>query len=179
VIRPSTVGSGASGRTYAGARRVSADHKERERAIRRRLAAARVRIRASCDEQAAALGLKSHVSIVHRRQGQSPETVLGIEIDRLEREGISTDPILAELLAIQATARASALSDAEITRRIQEALREEHQLEAGENAATFRFAATGCLRTLATGLAPETELQLEIQGLAAAAEERGLEVRVS
>lgn len=178
MIATATVPAKPRDRTYAGVRDVKLSDKQREERIRRMMAGARVRVTASCEEQASALGLSSHVSIVHRRQGRSPEADLGLEIDRLERAQINTDPIIAELLVIQAAARASALTDDELTTRLSARIDEEHALQGQEDRATTRAASTGCVRTLAAGMAPETDAQLEILGLARAAEERGLEVRL-
>lgn len=176
-VSPSTVTPPQAGRTYGDAPRVPESDKVREDRLRRRMGAARSRLDATCTDQAEALGHASHVSIVHRRAGRSPEAETAIEIDRLERRGIDTEPIFAALRVIQLAARFESLTDHEVLSRLLAGIADEHALEADENRATHEFLVSGCFRSLAVGLAPETDLQMKLRALAIVAADRGIEYR--
>lgn len=174
----STVPSADAPRTYGRRGRVAGSNKVHEALIRRRMGRARVRVPSTCEVQGKAIGV-THPAIVDRRQGRGPDAALALEIDALERFGINTDSILNELRAVQLAARFGELGDDQVLARLAAALAEEHTREGTENAATCRFAATGCFRTLLEGMAPETDLQTEIRALAMVAEERRLAWRAS
>jgi hypothetical protein len=174
----STVPGATGARTYPGALSVARTDKLDEAKIRRRMGLARVRVRATCEDQGHAIGL-THVAIVDRRHGKGPDALLALEIVAYERAHINTDSIINELRAVQLAARFAELHDEDILRRLGQAIAEEHALEGRENAATCRFIASGCFATLIEGMAPETDLQTEIRALAMVADERGLAWRAS
>lgn len=72
--------------------------------LRKRSGVAWARVQASGEAVASALGLH-HTSVTHRKAGEGPHASLLIEVDRLERHGIDTTPLLEALVETIALAR--------------------------------------------------------------------------